>query len=75
MGVMSEETLLSASRRFLRFFRIDEAHGGLTSRETLIAADTLQIQIEKETARQKAADPEAWGGGMKVEAGPQAEPL
>lgn len=74
---MNEETLLSASRRFLRFFRIDEAHGGLTSRETLIAADTLQIQIEKETARQKAANPEAWGlgGGMKVEAGPQAEPL
>lgn len=74
---MSEETLLSASRRFLRFFRIDEAHGGLTSRETLIAADTLQIQIEKETARQKAANPEAWGigSGTKVEAGSQAEPL
>jgi hypothetical protein len=74
---MSEETLLSASRRFLRFFRIDEAHGGLTSRETLLAADTLQIQIEKETARQKAADPEAWGvaGGMAVEPSGEAQPL
>src|SRR3712207_426179 len=32
---MAEETLLSAARRALRFFRIDEAHGGLTSTETL----------------------------------------
>lgn len=64
---MSEETILSASRRFLRFFRIDEANGGLTSRETLIAADTLQIQIEKETTRQKEASPEDWGMPAKSE--------
>lgn len=51
---MSEETLLSASRRVVRFWRIDEAHGGLTSRDTLIAMDTLALQIEKETAREKA---------------------
>lgn len=50
---MSEETLLSASRRVLRFWRIDEAHGGLTSRDTLIAMDTLALQIEKEAAREK----------------------
>lgn len=51
---MSEETLLSAARRVVRFWRIDEAHGGLTSRDTLIAMDTLSLQIEKETAREKA---------------------
>lgn len=48
---MSEETLLSASRRVLRFFRIDEAHGGLTSPETLIAMDTLALQVEKDGKR------------------------
>lgn len=51
---MSEETLLSAARRVRRYFLIDEAHGGLTSRDTLIAMDTLAIQIEKETLREKA---------------------
>lgn len=52
---MSEETLLSAARRALRFFRIDEAHGGLTSRDTLIAMDTLALQVEKAAAREKAS--------------------
>lgn len=52
---MSEETLLSAARRALRFFRIDEAHGGLTSQETLIAMDTLSLQVEKESEREKRA--------------------
>lgn len=51
---MSEETLLSAARRVVRFFRIDEAKGGLTTTATLIAMDTLALQIEQETARQKA---------------------
>ena len=50
---MSEETLLSAARRVARFFRIDEAHGGLTSRDTLIAMDTLDKQIVRETKRLK----------------------
>jgi len=50
---MSEETLLSAARRALRFFRIDEAHGGLTSQDTLIAMDTLALQVEKESDREK----------------------
>ncbi|CAD5276857.1 conserved hypothetical protein [Bosea sp. 62] len=52
---MSEETLLSAARRALRFFRIDEAHGGLTSQDTLIAMDTLALQVEKESEREKRA--------------------
>ena len=50
---MSEETLLSAARRARRFFLIDEAHGGLTSRDTLIAMDTLALQIEKAAQREK----------------------
>jgi hypothetical protein len=50
---MSEETLLSAARRALRFFRIDEAHGGLTSQDTLIAMDTLAIQGEKAAERER----------------------
>ena len=52
---MSEETLLSAARRVVRFFRIDEAHGGLTSRDTLWAMDQLALQVEKEAERQKQA--------------------
>lgn len=63
---MSEETLLSAARRALRFFRIDEAHGGLTSQETLIAMDTLALQVEKESEREKqlasVSTPEAPAG-------------
>lgn len=54
---MSEETVLTAARRALRYFRIDEAHGGLTSRDTLIAMDTLALQIEKESAREKERAP------------------
>ncbi len=53
---MAEETLLSAARRALRFFRIDEAHGGLTSTDTLIAMDTLDKEIRKETERLKQAE-------------------
>lgn len=52
---MAEETLLSAARRAVRFFRIDEAHGGLTSTPTLVAMDTLALQVEKATKREKAA--------------------
>jgi hypothetical protein len=54
--MMAEETLLSATRRALRFFRIDEAHGGLTSTDTLIAMDTLDKEIRKEAERQKQAE-------------------
>ncbi|MCV9940945.1 hypothetical protein OIU35_31730 [Boseaceae bacterium BT-24-1] len=64
---MSEETLLSAARRALRFFRIDEAHGGLTSQETLIAMDTLALQVEKETSRSRLRE------AAKVDAAALAE--
>lgn len=48
---MSEETLLTASRRVVRFFNIDEAHGGFTTTETVKAVETLRRQIENATAR------------------------
>ena len=51
---MTKETLLSASRRFVRFFNIDESHGGLISHDTLIARDQLQIQLDKERRNEKA---------------------
>lgn len=59
---MSEETILSAARRVVRYWRIDEAHGGLTSRDTMIAMDILQNQIEKETVRQREAESAAAEG-------------
>jgi hypothetical protein len=50
---MSEETLETAARRIIRFIRIDDAaHGGLLSRDTIRAADTL----EQELRRFQAAD-------------------
>lgn len=42
---MSEETLLTAARRVVRFHNIDQSHGGLVSRETLIAVDTLDKMV------------------------------
>jgi hypothetical protein len=52
---VSEETLLTAARRVAKFFRIDQAHGGLVSIETIQAVETLDIQVAREAARQKAA--------------------
>lgn len=51
-----EETLLTAARRAVRFFNIDQAHGGLLSRDTEMAMHTLDKEVQKETARQKAAE-------------------
>lgn len=51
---MSEESLFSAARRVLRFIRIDDAHGGLLSNNTVRAADTLDKQVRLEAARQAA---------------------
>lgn len=48
---MSEETLLTAARRMVRFVRIDEAQGGLTSLETVKANETLARMVEKEEKR------------------------
>lgn len=58
---MSEESLLTASRRVCRFVRIDDAHGGLLSNETVQAVDTLDRQVRLATAReaQEKADAEA----------------
>lgn len=54
---MSAETLLSAARRVARCCRIDEAHGGLMSIETLKALSILDIQLER--ARQEVLAREA----------------
>lgn len=46
---MSEETLFTAARRVVRFFRIDETRGGgLISTETVRAIDTLQKMLDRE---------------------------
>lgn len=51
---MSEETLHTAARRVMRNLRIDETKGGgMLSIDTLHSMSILDIQIEKENARQK----------------------
>lgn len=50
---MADETLLTAARRIVRFVRIDDAHGGLLSNDTVRALDTLDKQVRLEDARQK----------------------
>ena len=44
---MSEETLLSAARRAVRFFNIDITKGGIIVEETEQAFSTLEIQIDR----------------------------
>ena len=51
---MSEETLLTAARRVVRFFNIDQQHGGLVSIETIHAVNTLDIQVVRTTKRKQA---------------------
>ena len=53
---MGKETLLTAARRAVRDFRIDESHGGLQSVNTLQSVHTLDIQVTKMAALAKAAD-------------------
>ena len=44
---MAEETLSHAARRLIRMVRVDDAaHGGLLSRDTIIAADLLETRLE-----------------------------
>jgi hypothetical protein len=51
---MSEETLFTAARRLVRFIRVDdERDGGLLSKETIIANETLARMVEKEERRLK----------------------
>lgn len=56
---MAEETLLSASRRAVRFLRIDDAHGGLLSRESMVAIDTLDRMVRAESSRLDQAKADA----------------
>ncbi|WP_157085449.1 hypothetical protein [Methylobacterium sp. Leaf99] len=53
---MADETLLTAARRVVRFIRIDEAHGGLLSNETVQAVDTLDKQVRSAAAAEEAAE-------------------
>jgi hypothetical protein len=54
---MSEETLVSAARRIVRFIRADDStHGGLLSLDTIRAAETLAMQVEIEERREKRTD-------------------
>ena len=51
---MSEETLETAARRIIRFIRVDDvAHGGLLSRDTIRAADTLEQELRRYQAAEK----------------------
>ena len=50
--MMAEETLLSAARRVVRFFRIDMNKGGLITTETEQAFDTLDKMVRLEAAKE-----------------------
>lgn len=50
---MSEETLLTAARRAVRFFNIDMNNGGLMMVETQQAMETLDKMVLKEAQRDK----------------------
>lgn len=60
---MSEETLLTAARRVVRFIRIDdEKDGGLLSQKTLEANETLAKMIARAERAEKRAGLSAEGG-------------
>lgn len=48
---LSEDNLLTAARRLVRFVRVDDAGGGLLSNQTVQAADMLWRHCEAETRR------------------------
>jgi hypothetical protein len=49
---VSEETLISAARRLVRFVRIDASQGGgLLGQDTIQAAEVLDIQLTQEQKR------------------------
>lgn len=50
----TDETLFTATRRLMRELRICEAHGGLVSTQALHVMNQVDIQLDKERARQKA---------------------
>lgn len=52
-----EDNLLHSARRVVRFFRIDdERHGGLITRDTIHAVNTLAKMIEREEKRIKDSE-------------------
>ena len=55
---MTEETLLSAARRVVRFFNIDMNKGGLITVDTQQAVETLDGEVRKEAARKNQQSPE-----------------
>jgi len=50
---MAEETLLSASRRAVRFFDIDMSKGGVITEETEYAFHVLRREVERAALRDK----------------------
>jgi hypothetical protein len=52
-AALSEDNLLTAARRLVRFVRIDDAGGGFLSNQTIMAADMLWRHVEAETKRLK----------------------
>lgn len=64
---MTDETLLSAARRVVRFFNIDNTSGGgLISIETQQAIGTLDIEISKETRKLDKIAEELASVGLKL---------
>ena len=59
---MTEETLLSAARRVVRFFNIDMNKGGLITVDTQQAVETLDGEVRKEAARKNQKDTEKPNG-------------
>ena len=56
---MSDESLLTAARRVVRFVDINAIKdGGLITNETLHAVETLRQQVQIETDRQAKQKPE-----------------
>ncbi len=53
---MADETLLTASRRVVRFYGIDMRHGGLYSRNTEEAVHILNKMVLTAVARDKARE-------------------
>lgn len=49
-----DETLISAARRVVRFFNIDQAHGGLVSVDTLQAVHTLDVMVSRASDKEQS---------------------
>lgn len=55
---LSDDNLLTAARRLVRFIRVDDQHdGGLLSRQTIQANEMLSRHVEAEEKRLKALEP------------------